>query len=278
MQDMIGLYEGADDVMYQWQTKDDTLQMLLTGTSFTDEIAGTCRFDSPEFIQMLEFCNRYPAQSNEPEKNYDDPDAMARFDQWHIDHYLRYQHDEDYLFSTNCCAISNFMASNLAYAKATLGGDFTLVGYPSDNGQGGKITVATEMAILGTCRDKETAWEVLKAYLDFETYSKQYRSGFSVFETQFEEQLDDEMYIMEFGERSDLEYYEDDSDIYPLTQEERDAEEAYIRSCETFMMLDENVKNIVLEEAGMYFSGDRSAEDTAKVIQSRAEIMLSEQS
>ncbi|MDE5564768.1 MAG: hypothetical protein K2I93_06400 [Oscillospiraceae bacterium] len=279
IQNMIDLYEGADEVMYQWQTKDDTLQMLLTGTNFTDEMAGTCRFDSPEFIQMLEFCNRYPTELNKPVKNYDDPEAMAKLDKWYTDRYLRYQHDEDYLFFTGFSAINKAsMASNWAYTKADLGGDFTLVGYPSDNGQGGKIAASTEMAILSTCKNKEAAWEALKAYLDVDLSASGYGGGYSIFETKFEEQMDDEMYIMESGERTDLEYYDDDSDVYPLTQEERDGLEAYIRGCETFMMLDENVKNIVLEEAGMYFSGDRSAEDTAKMIQSRAQIMLSEQS
>ena len=43
------------------------------------------------------------------------------------------------------------------------------------------------------------------------------------------------------------------------------------------MMLDGTVKNIVLEEAGMFFAGDQTAEAAAKKIQSRAELYLSEQ-
>ncbi|MBR6617908.1 MAG: hypothetical protein IKL00_08590 [Oscillospiraceae bacterium] len=86
------------------------------------------------------------------------------------------------------------------------------------------------------------------------------------------------MYIMDFEGRSDAEYYDNMGwKIYPLTQEERDNLEDYIRSCDTVMTMNENVVNIVLEEAEMYFAGDLSAEDAAKRIQSRTEILVSEQ-
>lgn len=278
--DMIALYDGADDIFYHWSTKEDALRMFLTGTDFTDEIAGTCRFDSPEFIKILEFCDRYPAVSTCPAKNYEDEAQMRLFDQWHTDHYLRFQNDQDYLFPTDFSGVSRgFGASTYAYTKADLGGAFSLVGYPSDNGQGGKISTQLEMGILSTCPDKERAWEVLKAFVSGESMNIYEHQGYPIFDDAFETALDDEMYIWNGGtERTDAEYFEDDSDVYPLTQEERDNLEDYIRHCQTYMMLDDDVETIVMEEAEMYFSGDRSAEDTAKMIQSRAQIMLSEQS
>lgn len=273
--DMIDLYEGADDIFYYWSTKEDALRMFLTGTDFTDEITGTCRFDSPEFVKILEFCDRYPTESTCPEKDYEDEEQMRKFDQWHLESYHKYQNDQDYLFPVTLCSVSSgSMASAYAYAKADLGGGITLTGYPSEDQQGGKITTTDEIGILSTCEDKTAAWSVLKAYQD---YNKN-QGGYPISEEAFETALDDEMYIWDFGERSDAEYYEDDSTVYPLTQEERDDLEEYIRGCETYMMLDDNVETIVMEEAEMYFSGDRSAEDTAQMIQSRAEIMLSEQS
>ena len=90
--------------------------------------------------------------------------------------------------------------------------------------------------------------------------------------------MDGTMYVWEDGKPSDEKSVEDDGTVYPLTQEERDDLERYIRGCTTYMMLDSTVKNIVLEEAGKYFSGDCTAEDAAKAIQSRAALYLSEQS
>ena len=104
------------------------------------------------------------------------------------------------------------------------------------------------------------------------------RPAFSLFEDKFEEQMDGMMYVWEDGKPTDLTSVEDDGTVYPLTPEERDDLERYIRSCDTYMMLDSTVKNIVLEEAEKYFAGDCTAEDAAKTIQSRAELYLSEQS
>lgn len=279
MDDMIALYEDADDMKYYWSTKQDTLSLLLTGTDFTDELNGTCNFDSPEFIKMLEFCNRYPMESTCPEKDYNDPDQMAKLNQWYYNSYNRYREDTDYLYYALFGAFTDgFAASNYAYTKAELGGSFTLAGYPSNNGKGGRIVADGEIAILSTCSDKAAAWEVVKEYMHDTTWQTEY-NGYSIFNGEFEEQLDKEMYIMNFGERSDAEYFDNQgTHVYPLTQEERDGLETYIRKCDTYMMLDAKVEAIIYEEAGMYFSGDRSAEDTAKMIQSRAELYLSEQS
>ena len=58
------------------------------------------------------------------------------------------------------------------------------------------------------------------------------------------------MYVWSEDKISDIPNIEDNGNkVYPLTQEERDALEGYIRSCDTFMMLDQEVRNIVLEEA-----------------------------
>ena len=274
MDDMIALYDGSDDVIYYWSTKQETLKMLMIGTDFTDEINGTCNFDSPEFVKMLEFCDCYPLESTTPEKNYDDEYQMQKFQQWYYDRFMRYQNDTDYVYFTGFSGLRGVNAASAwAYTKSELGGDFTLVGYPSDNGKGGKINARGEVAVLNSCSDKAAAWEVVRSFITSKDIS-----GYSVLNEKFEEDLDNEMYIWNGIERTNDEYYDDDSRVYPLTQKERDGLEEYIRSCDTYMMIDENVKNIVFEEADIYFNGEKSVEETAKAIQSRAEIYLSEQS
>ena len=283
--DMLSLYDGADDIFYYWSTKEDALQMFLTGTDFTDEMAGTCSFDSPEFVKILEFCNRYPAETTRPEKNYEDAEQMRKFENWYSDNYMKYQRDQDYLYPFAISAPGGgFSLSHLSYVKAELGGEMTLAGYPSDTGQGGKITNVGshytdcgELGIVSTSPNRDAAWEVVKAYVqDAKEYNE--RPAFSLIDAKFEEQLDGMMYVWSEDKISDIPNIEDNGNkVYPLTQEERDALEGYIRGCDTFMMLDQEVRNIVLEEAGMYFSGDRSAEDTAEAIQKRAALYLAEQ-
>ena len=281
MDDMIGLYEGADDIFYYWSTKEEMLQMFLYGMDFTDELAGTCSFDSPAFVKMLEFCNRYPLETTRPEKQENDWSASQ---DWYTRKYHSLQNDEEYLRPLEISAPGGgFALSEWSYAKAELGGPFTLVGYPSENGQGGKIkqcsahyTQLGEIGIVSTCTDKEAAWDVVREFTkDSMEYSE--RPAFSIFDETFEEQLDGMMYVWEDGQPVGQGSVEDDNTVYPMTQEERDDLERYIRGCETYMMIDQTVRNIVLEEAGMYFAGDQSAEEAAGKIQNRAELYLSEQ-
>ena len=280
--DMLALYDGADDIVYYWSTKDEALQMFLAGSDFTDELAGTCNFDSPEFVKILEFCSRYPAETTCPPKQEDD---WTAHDNWYTEKFYSHQRDQDYLYPFAISAPGGGISlSEWSYVKTRLGGDMTLVGFPSDNGQGGKIkqsdgayTNLGEMGIVSTCKHPDAAWDVVRAYtLDSMEYAE--RPAFSLFEDKFEEQMDGTMYVWEDGKPSDEKSVEDDGTVYPLTQEERDDLERYIRGCTTYMMLDSTVKNIVLEEAGKYFSGDCTAEDAAKAIQSRAALYLSEQS
>ncbi len=274
--DLMALYDGATTDQLKWHSQDDMLRMLLYGTDFTDEENGKCSFDSPEFKQILELCGRFTVEVPEPPKDYNDPDAMVKFEKYHYDLFRRYQRDEDLMLTFGLTGRQNSPAGSYSYARyLDLGEDMTLVGYPSDNGEGGRIQFMSEISISSACEHPDLAWEFVKYYLQSEDIY-----GYSILEERFEEQLDDEMYIKNFEDvRSDLEYYEDDGmKIYPLTQAERDYVEEYIRSCETVLSMSEEIINIVSEEAEMYFAGDISVDEAARRIQSRAEIYISEQS
>ncbi|MBQ9077955.1 MAG: hypothetical protein IJY29_00070, partial [Ruminococcus sp.] len=62
-----------------------------------------------------------------------------------------------------------------------------------------------------------------------------------------------------------------------FTEEERDRAMEYIRSCvKNFRRYDQELEKIVREELNEYFNSDKSAEETAAMIQNRASIYLSE--
>ena len=52
---------------------------------------------------------------------------------------------------------------------------------------------------------------------------------------------------------------------------------SYVENVTECCYYDETIVNIISEESSMYFSGDQSAEDTAKLIQSRVSLYLQEQ-
>ena len=55
--------KGEDFMLYPGETKKDVFGTLLTGSidNYVDWEKGTCRFDSEEFRQILEFANQFPA-------------------------------------------------------------------------------------------------------------------------------------------------------------------------------------------------------------------------
>lgn len=49
-----------------------------------------------------------------------------------------------------------------------------------------------------------------------------------------------------------------------------------IENATTLSAIDDELRNIIFEEATVYFTGDRKAEETAKIIQNRAKVYVGE--
>ena len=67
-----------------------------------------------------------------------------------------------------------------------------------------------------------------------------------------------------------------DIKIHAMTEEEADEFRDLVDNAELFYRYNDTVKDIVTEEAQYYFSGARSAEETAAVIQNRVKLYLEE--
>lgn len=277
MADMAALYDNAPDSasqVYEWTTREDMLDRLLRGQDWlVDAEQGKCYFETGAFAQMLEFCNRFTDRVMMPDKETD-PEGHQ---QYYTDAAYRLCQDKELLEFTNTEAQA---ANYLRYE--TFGEEYTYVGYPSENGKGGKIAPTLEIAVTSTCADKETAWAFVKQYLTYETENPHF-GGMSITEKKFGEDMDESMHMTEWQGDKLVEVPSVTGklgmEIFPLTQAERDEAERYIRSCDTlYGALNESVMNIIREETDVYFAGDCTAEQAASKIQSRAELMLSEQS
>ena len=73
-------------------------------------------------------------------------------------------------------------------------------------------------------------------------------------------------------------YYMNGEEIIlpPLTQEQVDSAVEYIYSINKCYYGNTDISNIIEEEIASYFSGQKSAQEVAKVIQSRAQIYVDE--
>ena len=154
-------------------------------------------------------------------------------------------------------------------------------------GSGGAFNCNTGIAMSTTCKDKDGAWQFMRRYIagGFSDYV----SGFSTNAKEFDQALEEAMTPVyttdENGnqvEQPQTEYWVDSENIYPIyamTQEEADEYMDIIaNTTATVANADEQLMAIISEEAEAFFNGQRTAEDAAAMIQSRASIYVSEQS
>ena len=63
----------------------------------------------------------------------------------------------------------------------------------------------------------------------------------------------------------------------PVTKEQYEYVEALFDTPRSSILLDKNVRDIVLEVAGAYFAGDRDLDQTVQMLNSRVSLYLNEQ-
>ena len=66
-------------------------------------------------------------------------------------------------------------------------------------------------------------------------------------------------------------------ELYAVTQEQYDAVMAVIDSTTSFVDYDQNVLNIISDEAAGYLAGSKTVEEASKLIQSRVSLYIQEQ-
>ncbi|MCM1046507.1 MAG: extracellular solute-binding protein [Candidatus Gastranaerophilales bacterium] len=252
--------------------------MRYRGNDFIDRETGKCTFDSQEFIDIMEFAYTLPeigSFAGESEEAY----------------MLQYLEDRTLLLELYVWSFSQEVDERLFFMlNGYLGGDYVFVGFPgalaesTGNGQGAILWGENVMALSAVSENGDGAWDFAKYYLT-EEYQKNLESSLPVRRDLFEEWAKEETvrsyYIAESGERVeyDLSLYQNGEEIVvpPLDQGQLEELIAYVESVTTIPFEDKNVMNIINEEMGAYFAGQKEAEVTAKLIQNRVQLYLSEQ-
>ena len=238
-----------------------TTLMNLGYNDFVDWENATCNFDSQEFIDVLEFANMFPEEYEWSEDAEDSSVLMSQGRQLLDTYYL-----------------SDF--EQVQIYRAIFGGDVTFIGYPTTEGNGAMLSLNSPIGISKNCDDVEGAWQFLRTlYLpdkssDDNDYSYSY--GFSVRKDKFEKYCTDAMKKNENG-GSSWSWGEFEIEIQPATQEEVDqVKDLVYNTTAVAGAVSDDITNIITEEAAAYFSGQKSAEDVAGIIQSRMQVYLSE--
>ena len=302
--DMIDFFDNAPataDHVYDTHERDDMFETMLYGMDeLIDYDNAKCYFDSDDFVRMLEFCNRFPEKLEKPSEldtgalgeYWYDRETWLKKDRELFKFFSVSGGNNAYLRSNGIITAVDVM-SNMKYLY--FGDDITLVGYPSDNGSGGRLTLdGNQFAILNSSKVKDGAWQFVRSFLTKETQTyyrdpKQHDfdnivTSFSVRKDCFDNQMDFLKNIWEWDEWKQ-EYVVTDkfeyegTTVYPLSDEEYTKLREYVTSCDTiYGNIDEDIISICKEEADAYFHGDCTAIQAADRIQSRCSILLSENS
>ena len=273
------LPEGAT-VFNKYYTQSEMLQycVAMNAESFMNWETGACSFDSDEFRALLEFVKPFPA---EYDWQSDDEDYESD--------YTRMKNGKQLLYPTS---ISGF--DSIYYTFAALDNDIRFVGFPREDGSSGNaFNSDCTLSISTTCKDKAGAWAFIRS-----TLSEDFQKGLwnlpilkSAFDANAKEAMTQEYVTDENGNQVLDENGEPIPisnggmsvgnepmiELYAVTQEQYDAVMALIDSTTSFVDYDQNVLDIITDEAAGYFAGSKTVEEVSGLIQSRVSLYIQEQ-
>lgn len=246
---------------------------------YVDWNEGTCSFDTEEFKTLLEFANRFPDEDQiNWESGASEPGRISRGEVLLAQAGL-YDFNEIQMYA------------------AMFGGSVTCIGYPNSDGYNGCILNSSgALAISARSGVKEGAWAFIEGFLNQERTWRSF--GFpnsqSELEAMVKEATEPQYVLDENGDPfldengkpmvstgvSSVTYGNGDwSYEYRMaTKEEADQILALMDGAKPVTTTNDQIFLIISEEAEPYFQGQKTADEVASIIQSRAGIYVSENS
>ena len=278
--------------LFSEMTRDEVLNQCLTLTvdSYIDWDTGKCSFDEG-FIKLLELAKSYPETI--------DWDAIYNNDP-------EYWSTRERNFAENRVLLTQAYVSSYRSARdfTQFGEDITFVGYPTSDGNGSVFYSYLEHGVSASSPHKQVCFDFLASTVettpDFQNSGGYFWGSFSISKAYMEAVREYEQiplrqrpgYIDYEGDavrRSPAtgntvampmpnpDYIENDYEKnYHMTKEEIAVVDRLLESTTTFTTQNTAVMNIIMEEAAEFFAGRRSASDTARIVQSRVQILVSE--
>jgi len=271
MEAIIKAHPDADSPFGQYMTRDNIIQTLcmLNMDQYMNWQTGECSFNSDSFKKLLTFAKSFPEKFEYTEDTeWIDPSTLIQDGRQIFE-----------LFSA-----SDFQTYQ--YYKAMFGGAITFKGLPSENGSGNVAQIGGGRAMTSACKDKDAAWQFLRTLIS-DDYQESISWYFPITQKAFDKKLADAM---------KQEYTTDENgnkvpvsnggmsmgdgqvvNFYAVTQEEADQIKALINSVSSTATYDQKLLNIIQEESAFFFSGEKTVDQVADIIQSRMTIYINEQ-
>ena len=271
-------------VLDQITTSGDILRTELTldADYYIDWETGKVNFDSKEFIDLLHFAKLFP----------------NAFD-WDNYDWEEYTSDSERIAAGKQMLMKLELSSfgNIASDEAWFGGEMTYIGFPTASGVGSYLQLSSGYGISASCSDKEAAWQFVRGFMTEKAMEDNWSfpANSRLLEKKLQEAMTVEYQKDEYGnylldeegnkmplaiayvytgENEDGSNYEP---VYSLTQAQADKVMALINSTDKLYMENTPALNIIFEQLDAFLSGQKSAEEVAKLVQGKMSIYVNEQ-
>lgn len=258
--------------------------------SFIDYENATCSFDSDSFKKLLEVAKSIPGDFNYYSMLSDEEMAV-----YNEDRYKPYREGKMMLTDETIYGLDSYVEATVRYGKDA---DTKIIGYPTNTGNGAIIQPNKSYAINDKSLLKDGAWEFTKTIPSLSSERSSYGISLCIdtFEKNCENDLGTWNYIysnggMGFG--GDYTYEEawervqeslkrnnrpDNGVLVQTSKEHIEAVKELINGAQALPNLEDKVFKIINEEAELYYSDDKSLDETVKIIQDRISTYISENS
>lgn len=245
------------------------LLLQYCGNEFVDMASGKCHFDSPEFKSLLEYAKTLPEEIEREENQ----------EEYWMNYQSQFREDKTFLMETYLNTLQDMSYIMNGY----FGEDVTFVGFPTEDKNGSVVMKDVSFAVSAKSANRLGAWEFVRYYLTDEyqrTLEWRLPVSKEIFMEKANEALDRPYYWNEDGQK---EYYDNYFEINgetivlePLSQKQLDQVVSEILSITKCDYYNENIQNIIMEEAAAFYADQKSVEEVVRIIQSRVQIYMDE--
>ncbi len=230
---------------------------------------GECNFTSQDFIDNLEFASQYPAEISY--ENYDD-------EYWN-DYQTSFRDGRTLLMISSLSTFSDYSTAE----QGTFGEAITPIGFPASDKNGNAMNFNLNFAISSKSKNQQEAWNFIRYFLTDEYQDKMEYClpvKISRLEELAKEAQSKPFYTDENGEKVEYDntYYLNGEEVIipPMTQEQTDKVMNFIKSVNHVMDYNTSINDIINEESEAFFTGQKTAQEVADIIQSRVQIYVNE--
>ena len=269
----------------QYVTRDSILQncLALDMDEFVNWGTGECRFDSQQFIDLLNFAARFPETFDWENYDYSNEESTTS----------RIAQGKQMLVQTSVYQIEDLFYNQ--YIES-FGGNVTFIGYPTASGTGNMLGIeGNGFAMSSKSQYKDVVWDFLRIFMtkDYQEQSVwSLASRKDIFDekaqeamtVQYQKDEDGNEILDEEGNKIPIARYSrwneatgESEEVYAIEPEQIDQLRELIASTDKKANYDSAIFDIVNEQAAAFFQGQKSAGEVAKLIQSKANIFVNEQ-